>query len=131
MANETRSISRHRALACCGGTLLAYVGLVHEVVGSTLYPEGPAAFGGPLGWHAAGFSLIGLGVLIAAGAFGSVRVPIVPLAAFTSAVGFIVLVGEAVRHGGFHFFAFTMVVAGAFVVVETRRERNDQSRKTM
>ena len=37
-----------------------------------------------------------------------------------SAVGWIVLVGEALWHGGFHFFAFTLGVAGAVVAVEGR-----------
>jgi len=37
-----------------------------------------------------------------------------------SVVGWIVLVGEALWHGGFHFFAFTLGVAGAVVAVEGR-----------
>ena len=41
-------VSRRQALAFGGATLLAYVGIVHEVVGPTLYPYGPAAFGGPI-----------------------------------------------------------------------------------
>lgn len=117
-----RSISRRRALAFGGATLLAYVGLVHEVVGSTLYPHGPAAFGGLFGWHAAGLSVTAIGLLIAAGTLGLVQVPIGPLAVPLSVVGFIVLVGEALQHRSFHFFAFTIAVAGIFVAVQTRKE---------
>src|SRR5581483_3735177 len=60
-------VSRARAIACAGAVLLAYVGVVHEVVGTTLYPDGPAWFGGALGWHAAGAALIVLGLVTAAG----------------------------------------------------------------
>ncbi len=122
MANLTASISRRRALACCGATLLAYVGVVHEVIGSTVYPDGPASFGGPLGWHAAGFLLIALGVVIGAGTLGIVRVPIGSLAALASAAGVLGVIVEAFQSGGFHFFAFTMAVAGMVVVVAIRAD---------
>ena len=80
-------VSRRQALAFAGATLLAYVGIVHEAVGSTLYPYGPAAFGGPLGWHAAGLSLVAAGVLIGAGTLGLLRLPVAPMAALLSLVG--------------------------------------------
>ena len=122
MYDLTTSISRRRALAFGGATLLAYVGLAHEVVGSTLYPYGPAAFGGLFGWHAAGLSLTAIGLLIAAGTLGLVQLPTALLAAALSVAGFVVLVGEALLHHSFHFFAFTTVLAGIFVAVQTRKE---------
>src|SRR5207302_6329129 len=63
-------VSRRQALAFAGATLLGYVGIVHEAVGSTLYPYGPAVFGGPLGWHAAGLSLVAASGLIGAATLG-------------------------------------------------------------
>lgn len=121
--NDLRtSVSRRRALAFGGATILAYVGLVHEVVGSTLYPDGPAVFGGLLGWHAAGISLTAIGLLMAAGTLGLIRLPTASLAVALSLVGFVVLVGEALQHRSFHFFAFTIVAAGIFVAVQTRKE---------
>jgi hypothetical protein len=64
-----------RALASAGAILIAYVGVVHEVVGSRFYPDGPASFGGPLGWHAAGLAAIAAGVLLLLAALGRARVP--------------------------------------------------------
>jgi len=55
-----------------------------------------------------------------AGVLGVLRIPVVWLATVVSVVGWIVLVGEALWHGGFHFFAFTLGVAGAVVAVEGR-----------
>ena len=116
---ETR-VSRRRALASAGATLLAYVGVVHEVVGQRLYADGPAYFGGPLGWHAGGMALTAIGLLTVAGTLGLMRVPVVLLALVAVGVGCIAIVGEAVVHSGFHFFAFTMVVAGLVIVAMMR-----------
>jgi uncharacterized membrane protein len=113
-------VSRRRALACAGAMLLGYVGLVHEVVGATLYPDGPASFGGPLGWHVAGLSLVALGMLLIAGTLGVAPVPVVPLAAIAGVAGALVVLGEAIVHHGFHFFAFTMALAGTLIVVAAR-----------
>ena len=110
-----------RALACSAATLLAYLGLVHEMVGARLYPDGPARFGGPIGWHAAGVGLLLLGALIVLALLGRVRAPVRALAAGIGAAGAAVVAGEAYLHGGFHFFAFTTVVAAAFIVIVTPR----------
>jgi uncharacterized membrane protein len=115
-------VSRRRALAAAGATLLAYVGMVHEVVGDRLYPDGPALFGGILCWHAAGLSLTAIGIVTLAGTLGLARVPVVLLAIVAIVVGALAVAGDALLHGGFHFFAFTMVVAGALVVATMRRE---------
>jgi len=116
-------VSRRQALAFAGATLLAYVGIVHEAVGSTLYPYGPAAFGGPLGWHAAGLSLVAAGVLIGAGTLGLLRLPVAPMAALLSLVGGAFVAAQALGHGDFHFFAFTMLVAGLLVALSARGAR--------
>jgi len=113
-------VSRRQAIACSGAVLVAHVGLAHEVIGAVLYPYGPAVFGGPVGWHAAGLSAVASGLLMAVGVLGFVRVPVVLLATGASAAGWIVFVAEALWHGGFHFFAFTLGVAGAVVAVAGR-----------
>src|SRR3990172_3880073 len=64
-----------RALASAGAVLVAYVGVVHEVIGTTLYPDGPAFFGGSVGWHAAGLAAIAAGGLLLLAALGQARVP--------------------------------------------------------
>lgn len=112
-------VSRRRALAACAATLLAYVGLVHEIVGSTLYPQGPAAFGGPVGWHLGGMLLFALGALTMVGTLGVVQVPTRALAGLAALLGLGVFVAEATK-GGFHFFALTMMLAGGFVVLAMR-----------
>jgi hypothetical protein len=109
-------VSRREAIACCAAALLAYVGLVHEVVGATLYPDGPGSFGGAAGWHAAGIALVTLGVLAGAGTLGLVRVPVALLGAASCVAGTTVLVGDMLRHGAVHFFALTIVVAGAAIM---------------
>ena len=116
-------VSRRQALAFAGATLLGYVGIVHEAVGSTLYPYGPAAFGGPLGWHAAGLSLVAAGVLIGAATLGLLRLPVVPIAALLSLVGAAFVALQALGHGDFHFFAFTMLVAGLLVAFSAHGPR--------
>lgn len=113
-------LSRRQAVACSGAVLVAHVGLAHEVVGTVLYPYGPAVFGGPVGWHAAGLSAVAAGLLMAAGVLGFLRVPVVLLATGASAAGWLVFVAEALWHGGFHFFAFTLGVAGAVILVAER-----------
>jgi len=107
--------TRRHALACTAAMLVAYVGAVHEVVGAKLYPTGPAELGGPLAWHATGGLGIAAGLLLVAGTLGLLRVPVVPLAAAASAAGIFFVVWDAVLHGGFHFFAFTVAAAGAAV----------------
>ena len=112
--------SRRRAVAFCGSVLLAYVGVAHNVVGSTLYPDGPEMFGGSAGWYGAGLGLTAIGLLMAAATLGILRAPVVPLAAAISLVGAVVFAGDAVQDEHFHFFAFTMVVAGAAIVMAGR-----------
>src|SRR2546428_138725 len=78
-------VSRRQAVACSGAVLVAHVGLAHEVVGTVVYPYGPGVFGGPVGWHAAGFSVVASGLLMAIGVPGFIRVPVVLLATGPSA----------------------------------------------
>ena len=113
--------SRRRALAFCGAVLLAYVGVVHDVVGSTLYPDGPEMFGGRAPWYAAGLALTVFGLLMSAATLGWLRLPLVPLAACAALGGGFFVAVDAILNEHFHFFAFTMVVAGAAIIVAVRR----------
>jgi hypothetical protein len=121
MTELQEPISFRRALACSAATLVAYVGVVHEVVGSTLYPQGPAALGGSLGWHALGISGIAAGVVLAAGVLGLARVPMLPIAVVVALCGAVIFVAEALIHGGFHFFALTLFVAAVVLAIAERR----------
>jgi len=104
-----------RALATAGGMLVLEVGLAHELVGARLYPDGPALLGGMVAWHAIGLAGIVTGLLMTGGALGLTAMPPRPIvtATMVMGVGFVVL--DAVVHGGFHFFAATLV-AGAWLV---------------
>ena len=112
---------RARLLAFAAATMIAYVGVVHEVVGTRLYPDGPALLGGPLGWHAVGIGGIAVGVLLILGTLGMVTVPLAPVALAIAGLGAGFVAWDA-ANGGFHFFASTLVIAGVVLARATRRE---------
>ena len=112
--------SRRRAVAFCGSVLIAYVGIAHNVVGSALYPEGPEEFGGSVSWYGFGLGLTAIGLVMAAATLGILRAPVVPLAAVVSIMGAFVVAGSAIQDEHFHFFAFTMLAAGAAVIASAR-----------
>ena len=109
-------------LAFAAATLVAYVGIAHEVVGTRLYPDGPALLGGPLGWHAVGIAGIVAGALLIAGTLGVLTVPLVPSALSIAVIGGLFVAWDALN-GGFHFFAMTLVIAGSVLALAARRPR--------
>jgi len=113
---------RERLLAFAAATMIAYVGVVHEVVGTRLYPEGPALLGGPLGWHAVGIAGIAVGVLLVLGTLGLVAVPLAPVALTIAGIGAGFVAWDATR-GGLHFFALTAMIAGVVLARAARRLR--------
>jgi hypothetical protein len=110
-----------RTLASAGAILIAYVGVVHEVVGSTFYPDGPAHFGGPLGWHAAGLAAIVAGGLLLLAALGRARVPWRALTLAVGGSGAFVALLDALREHSFHLFASTLPIAALAVAIGLRR----------
>jgi uncharacterized membrane protein len=113
---------RERLLAFAAATLIAYVGIAHEVVGARLYPDGPALLGGPLGWHAVGIAGIAMGALLIAGTLGMASVPLVPCALAIAGIGAGFVAWDA-ANGGLHFFALTLVIAGSVLARSARRQR--------
>ena len=113
---------RERLLAFAAATMIAYVGVVHEVVGTRLYPDGPALLGGPLGWHAVGIAGIAVGVLLILGTLGLVAVPLAPVALAIAGIGAGFVAWDATR-GGLHFFALTLMIAGGVLARSARRRR--------
>ena len=110
-----------RALASAGAVLVAYVGVVHEVIGTTLYPDGPACFGGSVGWHAAGLGAIAAGGLLLLAALGRARVPWRPIAGAVGGAGAFVALADALLQHSFHLFAATLPVATLAVATGLRR----------
>ena len=104
------------AVAAACSLLIAFVGVVHEVVGSRLYPEGPAEFGGPAGWHAAGFGVVIAGAVLVASTLGVLHAPVRLIAAIISLAGFVIAVPDLAQ-SQFHLFAATLAVSGAAVAI--------------
>jgi uncharacterized membrane protein len=113
---------RDRLLAFAAATMIAYVGVVHEVVGARLYPDGPALLGGPLGWHAVGMGGIAVGVLLILGTLGMVAIPLAPMALAIAGVGAAFVAWDATL-GGLHFFALTAMIAGVVLARAAHRPR--------
>jgi len=123
---EPTAVSRDRelvarALASAGAVLVAYVGVVHEVVGTTLFPDGPAFFGGSVGWHAAGLAAIAAGGLLLLAALGWARVPWRAIAAAVGGGGACVALSDAWLERSFHLFATTLFIAALAVAIALRR----------
>ena len=110
-----------RALASAGAVLVAYVGVVHEVIGRTLYPDGPASFGGSVGWHAAGLGAVAAGGLLLLAALGQARVPWRSIAAAVGGAGAFVALEDALLERSFHLFAVTLPIAALAVAIGLRR----------
>ena len=105
------------ALATAGGVLVMQVGLAHEFVGAQLYPDGPALFGGPIGWHLVGLSGVVAGLLMTATALGFIRAPLRFIATSLITAGIVLLLADTLLHGGFHFFACMLVVGSSMALL--------------
>lgn len=114
------AVSIPQSLTSCCAFLIAFIGLVHEVAGPTLFPWAPAYFGFVL-WHAIGVVVITLGLLLLGGSLGLITVPMVPLALLTSTGALAAGILVAVTHQQFHFFALCVVIAGITIAVLQRR----------
>jgi hypothetical protein len=123
MASSELSDGR-RITACCCATLLSYIGLVHEVAGTRLFPNGMHDLGGAVPWHALGTGGIVGGVLLVLGVLGRIRVPLRLLAGLYVIVGIAIVILEFSLHGDFHFFAASVATAaGIFLVAVSVPER--------
>jgi uncharacterized membrane protein len=106
-----------RALATAGAVLVLQVGLAHEFVGMRLYPDGPERMGGLVAWHALGIAGIVTGVVMIGAALGMLAIPSRAVAGILAVVGCAFIAADALVHGGFHFFAATLVVGALLVLV--------------
>ena len=117
MDRWAQNVSMRNAVAAACSLLIAFIGVVHEVVGSRLYPEGPAEFGGPAGWHAAGLSVVIAGAVLVASTLGLLHAPVRIIAAIISVAGFAIAVPDLIQTQHFHLFAATLAVSGAGVAI--------------
>lgn len=123
MKAKSSDVPLRHAIASAWALVICFIGVVHEVVGSTLYPNGPAEFGGPLFWHLAGLALVVFGVLLFLGTLGFLRFPVRPVALAVCVAGLAIAGQEALQNHHFHLFAATLGLAGAAVFGLYRPER--------
>jgi hypothetical protein len=95
--------------------LILFVGVVHEVVGATLYPDGPAQFGGAFFWHVAGVALIIAGAWLLLGSLRMLRAPVRVVGAVVAITGIVISAHDFVQLRQFHLFATTLALSGAGV----------------
>ena len=108
----TREQARHQALAASGAAIIAFIGIVHEVVGETIFPWAPAFVGGYVIWYAMGGACLAFGLALLAATLGLIRMPVV-VPCLVGAIGAIALtVLVAVVQREFHFFAVALALAG-------------------
>lgn len=108
----TQEQARAQALAVSGAVVIAFIGMIHEVVGETIFPWAPAFVGGYVIWYAMGALCLAFGVGMMAATLGLARLPVV-WPCIVIAVGSLALtVLVAVVKGEFHFFAVSLAVAG-------------------
>src|SRR3954451_8415536 len=100
----TTEQARYQSLASSGATLVAFVGVCHELAGHIIFPWGPAFLGGPIGWHAVGLFAIASGLLLLGGTLRLYAFPVVAYALLGAAIGVFFIVATAVLHGQFHAF---------------------------
>jgi hypothetical protein len=96
------------SVACA--VLVAFIGLVHEVIGPTLYPWAPAWFGLFI-WHGMGVTIIVLGLICVVTLLGKLSAPVVPIAIILALGGFAAVGLMIYKEDNFHFFALCNSVA--------------------
>lgn len=108
----TKEQARYQALAVSGATIVAFIGVVHVVVGETIFPWAPAFVGGYVTWYAMGAACLAFGLALLAATLRLIRMPVV-VPCLVLAVGSLALtVMVAITHGEFHFFAVALAFAG-------------------
>lgn len=107
----TEAQARYRALATSGATIIAFVGVVHLVVGETIFPWAPAFVGGYFIWYAMGVACLAFGLALMAATLGLVRLAVVVPCIVAAVGGLALTVLVAVVQGEFHFFAVSLAAA--------------------
>jgi hypothetical protein len=112
----TQNEANLQSLSLCTAFLLAFIGLVHEVIGPTLFPLLPAWMG-PILWHAIGIFLIVAGLLSIGGILGAIKFPVIACGVLVGFAGSAATVLVAYLYQQFHFFGVCGAIAGFTLAV--------------
>ena len=115
------SRTTYRSFSVTGSVLISFIGLCHEVIGTTLFPWGPEFLGGAVVWHGLGALGISAGLLLLAGTLHLVRVPVALLATIVGFACALISAYTIVARDQFHFLASFEVLAAAVVFVCHRK----------
>jgi hypothetical protein len=117
--------ANYHAIAVSCAVLIIFIGLVHEVVGPTLYPWAPGWFG-PVIWHGMGVTIMILGLVCLATIMGGLHAPLAGIG-IVLAVGGLSAVGLMVyREDKFHFVALCNAIAAVVMIWSHRKCTNIQ-----
>lgn len=105
-----------QSLSLIASFLFAYIGLVHEVVGPTLFPLAPAWLGAFL-WHGIGVFAMSSGILCIMAVLGVIKFPVVHCGILMGIVGVIATLLAAYRFREFHFFGVSAAIAGFVLAI--------------
>jgi hypothetical protein len=96
-----RTVPVTHAIAAALSLLIAFVGVVHEVVDAQLYPNGPAPFGGPVPGRVVGVAGAA-GLALFASTLGLMRFPVRGPAAGVAAGRLFITAHDLTTGRGFH-----------------------------
>ena len=108
----TKEQARYQALAASGAMMVAFIGVVHDVVGETIFPWAPAFVGGYVIWYAIGAACLAFGLALLAATLRLIRMPVVVPCLVLAAGSLALTAVVAIIHGESHFFAVALALAG-------------------
>ena len=107
----TQNEANLQSLSLCTAFLIAFIGVVHEVIGPTLFPLLPAWMG-PILWHGIGVFLIVAGILSMSGRLGAIKAPVIACGVFVGFAGSAATVVVMYLYQQFHFFGVCGAISG-------------------
>ena len=116
----SRQEALYQSVAASFALLIAFHGILHEVIGPLLFPTLPETFGFLL-WHGMGIAVLIIGALMFAGTLRLIRFPIVPAAIILGTLATGVIIYIEVTHQQFHFFALTLALSSATSAIFYRK----------
>ena len=108
----SRQEALYQSIAASFSLLIAFHGVLHEVIGPLLFPSLPETFGFIV-WHGMGIAVFVIGALMFATSLHLIRFPLVPATIMLCIFALGVIIYIEVTLQQFHFFALTLSLASA------------------